>query len=308
LKAWNLTPSRVFRTIFEEHSRIIAINGVFPHRDHYYGRKTSVVGKRLLENSSVRFDLPLIANGNNIRFGQDPRTLWTTMENIFDAIDRIEALIDDDCEFQTTASTTSRSETEAARLHEVFRAFDKDGNGVLDVSELDDILTSTGRGYLEKDLRKAMARISGSPDVDFITFEQFSGLFRAGSPSLPEEAARRRFDQLDTDGSGEISLAELKSSLQQMDHLLTGAEVEEMMRLGDFDGNGSVSFEEYLALLSILDAAGSETSSIMSKRRTFTSTCMVLGLLRKLASRWDQQSMSRNRLSYALRSDFRSGM
>ncbi len=58
------TELHIFRTIFEEHHRVIYLCGSFPHRDHYYGRQTSSIGRSLMENPRLRFDLPLVKKFN----------------------------------------------------------------------------------------------------------------------------------------------------------------------------------------------------------------------------------------------------
>jgi uncharacterized protein (DUF924 family) len=119
----------IFRTIFEEHHRIIRLCGTFPHRDHYYGRTTSDVGRMLMENPKVRFDLPLIAENGSMKFGHDPKKLWLATQRAFDALDRIEALADETARRGSVQPPEWLSDKEIAECQETFRAFDKDGNG-----------------------------------------------------------------------------------------------------------------------------------------------------------------------------------
>jgi uncharacterized protein (DUF924 family) len=79
----------IFRVIFEEHLKIINICGVFPHRDHYYGRETSVAGRLLMEDSTLRFDLPLVAENGSVRFGTDSNRLWQATAHAFDVEDTV---------------------------------------------------------------------------------------------------------------------------------------------------------------------------------------------------------------------------
>jgi uncharacterized protein (DUF924 family)/Ca2+-binding EF-hand superfamily protein len=246
------TELHIFRTILEEHLRIISLCGTFPHRDHYYGRETSQVGKMLMENPKVRFDLPLIAENGMMKFGHDPKKLWLATQRAFDVLDRIDALAG---EAETSENGTEKpaswlSEKELAECHETFRAFDKDGNGTFDLEELSTVLVSSGRIYTKDRIQKAMDRISGTKDSSHITFEQFTALFRSGPASSLEEIARHRFEQFDKDGSGDISLEELKKCIQDLDDLVTSAEIETMLQDCDTDHDGTVSFEEFLNMIS----------------------------------------------------------
>lgn len=242
----------IFRTIFEEHLRIISLCGTFPHRDHYYGRETSNVGKMLMENPKVRFDLPLIAENGVMKFGHDPKKLWLATQRAFDALDRIDALAGETEQLGdgVEAPASWLSEKELAECRETFRAFDKDGNGTFDLEELATVLGSSGRVYTKDRIQRAMDRISGTENSSHITFEQFTALFRSGPASSLEEVARHRFNQFDKDGSGDISLEELKKCIQDLDDLVTSAEIETMLQDCDSDHDGSVSFEEFLNMIS----------------------------------------------------------
>jgi Ca2+-binding EF-hand superfamily protein len=239
----------IFRTIFEEHLRTIELCGTFPHRDHYYHRETSPAGRELLENPRVRFDLPLVTVDGSMRFGYDPKRLWLTTQRAFDVLDRIEILTQDDSPCERWKPIRWLSVKETAECQEAFRAFDKDGNGFFDLQEMEAVLGVTGRAYTKDKICRAMDRISGTKGANCITFEQFTALVYANSDYTLEECARRRFNRLDEDGSGEISLDELKSCIQRIDSLITTAEIKQMLEACDADHNGSVSFDEFLAMM-----------------------------------------------------------
>jgi uncharacterized protein (DUF924 family) len=138
------TELHIFRTIFEEHARIIKLCGTFPHRDHYYGRETSHTGRMLMENPKVRFDLPLIAENGTMKFGHDPKKLWLATQRAFGALERIEALASETEQRGLEEPPTWLTKKEIAECHETFRAFDKDGNGSFDKDELVTVLRSAG--------------------------------------------------------------------------------------------------------------------------------------------------------------------
>jgi len=78
-----------------------------------------------------------------------------------------------------------------------------------------------------------------------------------------------RFKLFDLDGSGYISLEELKICIRSLDALVTNAEVGEMLKRADTSGDGQVSYEEFYelfqtfksqkAVLQQLDVDDSET-------------------------------------------------
>lgn len=67
-----------------------------------------------------------------------------------------------------------------------------------------------------------------------------------------EVIAKAHFDQFDADGSGELSMEELKTCIQNMDDLVIIAEIEEILGLCDTDHSGSVSFDEFRAMMPTL--------------------------------------------------------
>jgi uncharacterized protein (DUF924 family) len=70
------TGLHIFRTVLDEHHRIIYLCRTFPHRDRYYpDRKTSDMGRKLMDNPKLRFDLPLVCNDGIVSFGHDPSKL-----------------------------------------------------------------------------------------------------------------------------------------------------------------------------------------------------------------------------------------
>lgn len=95
--------------------------------------------------------------------------------------------------------------------------------------------------YSIEQVQKAMDRIAGVENAACITFEHFSALLRENMNSALEARMLQRLRLFDADGSGEISLAELKKCIQAMDDLVTSAEVEELLKVCDGDQNGEVS-------------------------------------------------------------------
>ncbi|KAH7370171.1 hypothetical protein BKA65DRAFT_385534 [Rhexocercosporidium sp. MPI-PUGE-AT-0058] len=184
-----------------------------------------------------------------MKFGHDPKKLWFATQRAFDALERIEAFATETEKRGHAEPASWLSEKEVAECHETFRAFDKDGNGSFDLDELSTVLSSTGRVYSKEQIQKAMDRIAGVEKAACITFEQFSALLRADMNLTLEARVLQRFRHFDADGSGEISLEELKRCIQGMDDLVTVAEIEDMLKLCDDDKNGEVSFEEFSAML-----------------------------------------------------------
>ncbi len=248
-----LLPSElhIFRTIFEEHHRIIYLCGTFPHRDHYYPeRKTSDVGRKLMDNPKLRFDLPLVCNNGIVSFGHDPSKLWRVTQRSFDAIDRINALVDRTARRRSTMQGPWLTPQESAEMKSMFRQFDKDGSGFLDVEELAAVLASTGHQYSKDQVQEVVDSITGIPASKGLTFDQFANVLRINLPPSDHlTRARSRFDLFDVDQSGEVSFPEFAKCITGLDGLITSSEIELMFERADKDKSGSVSFDEFLSMM-----------------------------------------------------------
>lgn len=256
LRFWNrlepLLPTElhVFRTIFEEHLRIVDLVGNFPHRDHYYGRITSAVGQKLMDNPGIRFDLPLIAEGGQVRFGHDSKKLWDATQMTFNVVETLDTFVKNKVRRKPTIVTGDWLTPEkAAECREAFRKFDKDGNGFLDMHELVAVLSATGRSYTEAELQIAIDAITSSPGATGLTFDQFAALLQIKMAADTQNRLRGRFQLFDSDNTGDISFDELKACLQGIDSLLTSAELDEMMKRCDTNQDGMISYEEFVAMV-----------------------------------------------------------
>jgi Ca2+-binding EF-hand superfamily protein len=70
----------------------------------------------------------------------------------------------------------------------------------------------------------------------------------------------------DEDKSGEVSLGDLKKCIQSIEDLVTSAEIKEMLKTCDADLNGSVSLEEFMAMMSLIADAPKQRTSRWQRR------------------------------------------
>ena len=264
----------IFRTIFEEHHRIIYLCGTFPHRDHYYpDRKTSEIGRKLMDNPKLRFDLPLVCKNGVVSFGHDPSKLWQVTQRSFDVIDRIDALVNHAARRRSTMTGSWLTPKESAEMKSMFRQFDKDGSGFLDIEELAAVLESTGHVYLKEQVQEVVDNVTGISASKGLAFDQFANLLRINLPPSDHlTRSRSRFDLFDLDHSGEVSFAEFAKCINSLDGLITSSEIELMFERADKDKSGSVSFDEFLAIMerrASMPDATTASEAVTSDRQIF---------------------------------------
>ena len=82
-----------------------------------------------------------------------------------------------------------------------------------------------------------------------IDFDEFLRMMSTSlRPSDVEHETRAAFEVFDKDGSGTISADELRAVMKSLGEDLTDAEIDEMVKEADRDGNGTIDCE-YLSFL-----------------------------------------------------------
>lgn len=126
--------------------------------------------------------------------------------------------------------------------------FDANHDGKISFEELKKMMGSMGQACDDEEAKKIMA----SADKDgngYIDFEEFVKVMQKNQ-CPPEETLREAFKTLDKDGSGNISADELKNVLRSLgDQQISDAEVDEMIREIDLDGDGEVDYEEFVKMM-----------------------------------------------------------
>lgn len=140
---------------------------------------------------------------------------------------------------------TQLSENEVSKLREIFTAVDKDGDGKLSLEEIQESLKGSKVSINYKD-------ILDSVDTDqsgFIDYTEFLASTMDTEVYLSEEKLANAFRAFDKDKSGKISAKELRmmigSDVQDVDEKIW----LEMIKEADIDGDGEISFEEFIKMM-----------------------------------------------------------
>jgi len=163
---------------------------------------------------------------------------------------------------------------------ELFMEFDEDSNGTLDRIEFKKVMKSAKLGLNKKQIRMIMAEADedGNGLIEYREFlptmvgvihamnakqiaaeqresedaetrEKVENHLLHGIPKEELEAVMKAvFEEADTDGSGELSLAEFRQCLQSSELGLTRKEINLLLSECDSDGNGNISYSEFVPL------------------------------------------------------------
>jgi calmodulin len=129
---------------------------------------------------------------------------------------------------------------------QVFQTFDTDGSGEISADELVQCLKVLGQ-TVSKQQAIAMINevdVNHNNSIDFSEFlTMFAGKFSA--EDLKKECADAFKNLFDQDGDGFLSAPELKHVMSSLGDDLTDAEIGEMLREADVDGDGKVSYSDF---------------------------------------------------------------
>ncbi|KAK8246599.1 hypothetical protein HDK90DRAFT_500722 [Phyllosticta capitalensis] len=134
-----------------------------------------------------------------------------------------------------------------------FAVFDKNSDactaGVITAEELGEVMRSLGQEPTEEELRDIVNEL----DVDTsgsIDFEEFLKMMAAKAKSMDsEQELRQAFAVFDRDGTGTIDAGELSHVLKSLGEKLSEAEIEEIIRQADVDGDGMIDYNEFVRFI-----------------------------------------------------------
>ena len=138
------------------------------------------------------------------------------------------------------------SEEQLGEFREAFALFDKDGDMTISAEELGTVMVSLGQNPTPQEIRKMIDDVDENGDGT-IDFDEFKTLMQMQMTDTDNtENLTAAFKVFDADGSGSISRAELHEIMTTKGKPLTDAEVEEMMREADKDGDGNINYAEFV--------------------------------------------------------------
>ncbi|KAK9950192.1 hypothetical protein M0R45_005693 [Rubus argutus] len=136
-------------------------------------------------------------------------------------------------------------------LKEAFRVFDKDENGFISTAELRHVFSNLGEKFTDEEIDEMIHEADQDGDGQ-VSYEEFVRLTRPDKikdTDDSEEEFKEAFRVFDKDQNGFISAAELHQVMTDLGEKRTYEEIDEMMHEADLDGDGQISYEEFVKVM-----------------------------------------------------------
>ncbi len=139
-------------------------------------------------------------------------------------------------------------EEQIAEFKEAFTTFDKDGDGMITIKEMGELLHSLGQIPTETEKQELMSSVDITLDkIDFGDFLYLMTLKMQHTDM--EQELIHAFRVFDRDGNGNISAAELKYVMSNIGESITDEEIDAMIQEADTDNDGQINYHEFIRMM-----------------------------------------------------------
>nr|XP_012323297.1 calmodulin-like protein 6 isoform X1 [Aotus nancymaae] len=149
-----------------------------------------------------------------------------------------------------TAMTERLSAEQIKEYKGVFEMFDEEGNGEVKTGELERLMSLLGINPTKSELA-SMAKDVDRDNKGFFNCDGFLALMGVYHEKAQnqESELRAAFRVFDKEGKGYIDWNTLKYVLMNAGEPLNEVEAEQMMKEADKDGDGTIDYEEFVAMM-----------------------------------------------------------
>lgn len=142
------------------------------------------------------------------------------------------------------------SDYELAEFKRAFQILDRDGEGSIQAKDLGVFMRDLGLSPTESELESMINQLDsdGNGSIDF---EEFVTAMTAKLKAAPDlDVLREAFSVYDKENTGYIGVDQLRTVMIALKLKPTDEELDELIRVGDIDGDGYLNYEEFVQLMS----------------------------------------------------------
>jgi Ca2+-binding EF-hand superfamily protein len=135
---------------------------------------------------------------------------------------------------------------------QAFEMFDKNKDGNIDISELENILKSVGHTPSRQDVLDVFRDVDKNQDGK-IEFREFLYLMKqqtvvdelTGNSTLKLNV-KAAFDMFDSDHDGKLTFSDIKNLMNTIGEKMTDQEIKLLIKAADLDKDGFINFQEFV--------------------------------------------------------------
>ena len=143
------------------------------------------------------------------------------------------------------------SEQEICELHEAFNIFDIDSDGSITTKQLLLLMKALKQNLSKKELENVLNEYNIEKDGQ-IYFNQFLKIMAKRLKNIKEDEdkyLKSLFASLDRNNNGLISIHEIRYIVTHSSENISESDIEIIMKEADTDGDGLISFEEFMTIM-----------------------------------------------------------
>ncbi|XP_039268176.2 uncharacterized protein LOC120343126 [Styela clava] len=148
--------------------------------------------------------------------------------------------------------TTGGEEANVEEYRRTFNKYDPDNTGIISLNDMIDILQKLGRKINSSELKELLTQIGDADlennNINFDSFVPFMEL-TTQSNSIYEDEMYLVFQHFDKDGDGYICPEELRDLFSSFGDEITEKDLTDMITEADHDGDGKVSFSDFVKVM-----------------------------------------------------------
>lgn len=144
------------------------------------------------------------------------------------------------------------TEQQLIELRQAFAWFDKKNEGVITADNLKQCLNGLGFFPRQSQLTQMIESVVSAPEIQnqAIDFQDFLVMMaNVLEKSDASKELKHVFNLLDVDGNGEITVEEMYLMFKALGEEYSMEDVEEMLRISDYNSDGVIQFEEFVKML-----------------------------------------------------------
>ena len=132
----------------------------------------------------------------------------------------------------------------------IFKLYDEDNDGYVDLSFLGEMMRSAGAIFLDSELEKPMEKLRTNNGADLFTLNDYQELcaeFTKNEDTVEDLIEAFKF--WDSDGSGKITVDEIRQALTTLGDVLSEDEINALIKEADPTDIGVIDYEYYSKIL-----------------------------------------------------------